>query len=158
MMDGKPDLRPCPFCGGYARLVRCYNGWVPEHPTYMVVCDKCTAQGLKTKEPEIAVKAWNRRVNPETSHRAPENRVLTLAELEAHYEGRIDAAPLWIEHEHNPKLSCWMVADMPAECFNTISVTQFLRVAKWSYGKRWRCWLRKPTAEEMANTPWEKEA
>lgn len=61
MMDGKPDLRPCPFCGSYARLVRCYNGWVPEHPTYMVVCDKCTAQGLKTKEPEIAVKAWNRR-------------------------------------------------------------------------------------------------
>lgn len=78
-MDGKPDLRPCPFCGGYARLVRCYNGWVPEHPTYMVVCDKCTAQGLKTKEPEIVVKAWNRRAEPETAHGAPENRALPFS-------------------------------------------------------------------------------
>nr|DAH69339.1 MAG TPA: restriction alleviation protein [Caudoviricetes sp.] len=75
MMDGKPDLRPCPFCGGYARLVRCYNGWVPEHPAYMVVCNKCTAQGLKTKEPEIVVKAWNRRAEPE-------NRVLLAAEAD----------------------------------------------------------------------------
>ena len=24
------------------------------------------------------------------------------------------------------------------------------------YGSLWRCWLRKPTPEEMANTPWEE--
>lgn len=24
-------------------------------------------------------------------------------------------------------------------------------------GETWRCWLRKPTAEEMANTPWEEK-
>ena len=24
------------------------------------------------------------------------------------------------------------------------------------YEKLWRCWLRKPTAEEMANMPWEE--
>ena len=26
------------------------------------------------------------------------------------------------------------------------------------YGSLWRCWLRKPTPEEMANTPWEEKA
>lgn len=146
-MENKTGLRPCPFCGGdeiYVFPVAASRGRA-------AMCQKCLAEGPYERAKEKAAEAWNRRAEPE-------NRVLTLAELEAHYEGRIDAAPLWIEHEHNPKLSCWMVADMPAECFNTISVTQFLRVAKWSYGKRWRCWLRKPTAEEMANTPWEKEA
>lgn len=26
------------------------------------------------------------------------------------------------------------------------------------YGSRWRCWLRKPTAEETKKTPWEEES
>ena len=25
-------------------------------------------------------------------------------------------------------------------------------------GETWRCWLRQPTPEEMANTPWEEKA
>lgn len=25
------------------------------------------------------------------------------------------------------------------------------------YGRLWRCWVRKPTPEEMANTPWEEK-
>lgn len=28
--------------------------------------------------------------------------------------------------------------------------------ADYTYGETWRCWLRKPTPEEMANTPWEE--
>ena len=28
--------------------------------------------------------------------------------------------------------------------------------ADYTYGETWRCWLRKPTVEEMANTPWEE--
>ena len=30
--------------------------------------------------------------------------------------------------------------------------------ADYTYGETWRCWLRKPTPEEMANTPWEEKA
>lgn len=149
-MESNPDLRPCPFCGGNAEL-KTYRDKL-RGDTFAAMCQKTDCPGRtyrKRATSKAAAEAWNRRAEPE-------NRVLTLAELEAHYEGRIDAAPLWLEHEHNQKLSCWMVADMPAECFNAISVTQFLRVAKWSYGKRWRCWLRKPTAEEMANATWEE--
>ena len=29
--------------------------------------------------------------------------------------------------------------------------------ADYTYGETWRCWLCKPTPEEMANTPWEDE-
>lgn len=28
--------------------------------------------------------------------------------------------------------------------------------ADYTYGETWRCWLRKPTPEEMTNTPWEE--
>lgn len=28
--------------------------------------------------------------------------------------------------------------------------------ADYTYGEMWRCWSRKPTPEEMANTPWEE--
>ena len=156
MMDGKPDLRPCPFCGGYARLVRCYNGWVTEHPTYMVVCDKCTAQGLKTKEPEIVVKAWNRRAEPETAHAAPENRVLTLDELEAYCKGGADAAPVWIEYKITKELSRWIYILEPEGVFGAQTIVSYKRNSNWRkrYGTFWRCWLRKPTAEEMAHSPW----
>lgn len=29
--------------------------------------------------------------------------------------------------------------------------------ADYTYGITWRCWLREPTPEEMANTPWEEK-
>lgn len=28
--------------------------------------------------------------------------------------------------------------------------------ADYTYGGTWRCWMREPTPEEMANTPWEE--
>lgn len=31
-------------------------------------------------------------------------------------------------------------------------------VPREGYGKTWRCWMRNPTAQEMAETPWEGEA
>ena len=30
-------------------------------------------------------------------------------------------------------------------------------MGKSMYGKRWRCWIRKPTQEEMAAAPWGEE-
>lgn len=29
--------------------------------------------------------------------------------------------------------------------------------ADYTYGETWRCWSRKPTPEEMVNTPWEEK-
>lgn len=38
---------------------------------------------------------------------------------------------------------------------NGISIAYPLLPDKAKYGKTWRCWERKPTPEEMADTPWE---
>ena len=158
-MENKTGLRPCPFCGGYARLVRCYNGWVTEHPTYMVVCDKCTAQGLKTKDPEIAVKAWNRRVEPETAHGAPENRVLTMEELcECVYAD--DWSFVWLEDKGilaTEQICAWrMTSKYFVFAYVGATEDEAKKELTEENGKEWRCWLRKPTAEEMANMPWEE--
>lgn len=52
------ELRPCPFCGGEAKLVRANNSW------HKVICCKCTgsAGSWRTVTRQEAIEAWNRRV------------------------------------------------------------------------------------------------
>lgn len=78
----------------------------------------------------------------------PENRVLTLEELKNH------AGFLWNENRYD---SC---EGEPAYAENDFlyvgngNVDLKLNISK-TYGRHWRCWLRKPTKEEMEGTPWE---
>lgn len=53
-MDNK--LKPCPFCGGEARLVG--------HYPYSVTCCKCRATTVICNTPDDAIDAWNNRVQP----------------------------------------------------------------------------------------------
>ena len=58
------DLKPCPFCGGLARISadpeakRDSQGrlWA-----FTAVCDRCCASSGLTFKPERAIEAWNRR-------------------------------------------------------------------------------------------------
>ncbi len=151
MMDGKPDLRLCPFCGN-------------REPRYMVLnvskikvmvgvkWQKCLTCGpgecgKDREEAEAkAAEAWNRRA-------APENRVLTLEEVKAHCEGGVEAAPLWVEFSRLPSASRWMAARVPDMVCGE-SIKKYSNAFK--YNVMFRCWIRKPTAEETANTPWEE--
>jgi hypothetical protein len=50
------ELKPCPFCGGEARLIG--------HSPYSITCCKCRATTVICDTPEKAINEWNRRVQP----------------------------------------------------------------------------------------------
>lgn len=99
------------------------------------------------------------RLQAVSSRRAEQkNRVLTLEELGAYCEGGADATPLWYD-ENERNVSRWMVIDLPELAFGSTATVKRLvnsQFFKETYGKEWRCWLRKPTNEEMEGTPWEE--
>ena len=147
MMDGKPDLRPCPFCGGHGvKVLELFPGGV-----CYALCDICKAATRCFDTPKNAAEAWNRRAELE-------NRVLTLEEAKTYCEGGADATPLWYEEKYH-NVNRWMIIDLPELAFGSTATVKRLvnsQFFKATYGEKWRCWLRKPTAEEMANATWEE--
>ena len=88
----------------------------------------------------------------------PKNRVLTMEELKAYCEGGADAAPLWYDSKDYSDVNRWMVIDLPKHAFGSAATVKRLVNSQFfepTYGEKWRCWLRKPTKEEMENHPWE---
>lgn len=152
MMDGKPDLRPCPFCGGNAEL-KTYRDKL-RGDTFAAMCQKTDCPGRtyrKRATLKAAIEAWNRRAEPE-------NRVLTLEEAKTYCEGGADATPLWYEEKYH-NVNRWMIIDLPELAFGSTATVKRLVNSQFfeeTYGEKWRCWLRKPTAEEMANATWEE--
>lgn len=94
------------------------------------------------------------RLQAVSSRRAePKNRVLTLEEVDAHCEGGADAAPLWVEFDGGT--NGWVLIAPVRETRKMDFVSKLLVTIGILYGKEWRCWLYKPTKEEMEGTPWE---
>nr|DAF01565.1 MAG TPA: hypothetical protein [Caudoviricetes sp.] len=87
------------------------------------------------------------------NHVEPKNRVLTLEEVEAHCEGGADATPLWVEFDGG--INRWVLIAPVRETCKMDFVSKYLAMMGILYEKEWRCWLRKPTKEEMEGTPWE---
>ncbi len=86
------------------------------------------------------------------------NRVLTMEELKAYCEGGADAAPLWYESKDYSDVNRWMVIDLPKHAFGSAATVNCFVNGHFfepTYGEEWRCWLRKPTKEEMEGKPWE---
>ena len=150
----------CPGCGTDMKLMHLLC-----NATFYYVCTKCGWGSPVGIDSESAFRMAMRRAEPK-------NRVLTLEEsrnaekdafgnvmrwLEIHdirkyaefnhleNENGIFAASLWFDEETGEAATLALFS-------SAISSTVFLRQKE--YGLCWRCWLRKPTKEEMEGTPW----
>lgn len=131
--EAMSETPKCPGCGSDMELVNLCNA------AFCYVC-KCGWDSPVGIDPESAFRMAMYRVEPK-------NRVLTLEELKNH------AGFLWNENRFESE-------GEPAYAENDFlyvgngNVDLKLNISK-IYGRRWRCWLRKPTETERWETPWE---
>ena len=64
------ELKPCPFCGGKAKLYATITRTYPNHCKHYCYCEKCYATGESFSDLENdgssvfkAIEAWNRRAD-----------------------------------------------------------------------------------------------
>ena len=136
----------CPYCGAGMELKYVCG-------EYFCLCAACEATSPMGTSKEAALSA--------ALHRAePENHPLTLEELKAHCAKGRDAEPLWVEYDTVRDMALWVLANAPCgmDEKDIPSLAYWLKDEELvsEYGKFWRCWLRKPTAEEMEREKWEK--
>lgn len=136
----KPAPR-CPYCGH--KMGRYYA-----YDDFFFRCPKCrVASPDRDTEAEAYEAAMQRWKEP--------NRVLTLDELREYCKQDAGAAPLWVEFSGIPSASRWMVACTPNETFCNDTIRNYCGCLFTVYKKAWRCWIRKPTREEMEAVTWE---
>lgn len=154
MTDHKP-LPRCPYCGGKMK-----KRVLSDYKTLCFwLCPKCSATSPSADTAEDAYAAAMQRWQEP-------NRVLTLDEvqclayveyarqhvLSVEYRAIIEQAenefrPCVVVHEDLSRIGILVLYDG----------ANMKLMGKSMYGKRWRCWLRKPTQEEMEGTPWEEK-
>ncbi len=83
------------------------------------------------------------------------NRVLSLEEL------AVSAGMLTFIEDNNgddePCVHARMVTYLEGKSHRIYFDGGRTWYADYAYGETWRCWSRKPTPEEMVNTPWEEK-
>lgn len=133
--EAMSETPKCPGCGADMELMHLLC-----NATFYYVCPKCGWGSPVGVDPESAFRMAMCRAEPK-------NRVLTLEELKV-YTGF-----LWNENRFESE-------GEPAYAENDFlyvgngNVDLKLNISK-IYGRRWRCWLRKPTETERWETPWE---
>lgn len=154
MNNEKKQAPRCPYCGAEMRnenSVGCID-----NPRYWY---RCTNKGCGSTSPDKST-WWNAYRAAMTRCETP-NRVLTWEEVCAACD-----VPEWVLlwREWNVKDAALYVEQIcPAYELNNEDVVFVSpgdetegRYNKAEYGKRLRCWIRKPTMNEMENTPWEE--
>lgn len=140
--EDKPNLPVlCPYCGH--RMVHQYV-----YGDHFFRCPKCRAvapdRDIEAEAYEAAMQRWQE-----------PNDYLVRAEVLDRCKQGAEARPLWVEFRRNDQRSRWMVVDTPPTVFGTDTVKDYFANMCEQYGILWRCWLRKPTQEEMEAVPWE---
>lgn len=151
------ELKSCPFCGQPPHMdkheIFCDCGAKIEFPLYQWGVSDKAREGFPTYEQakECAIEAWNSRAEPPT-------KPLTLAQFTEIYSTRenhvwpFDALPpqLFLESAIEKNDFCWISWGVA----RTIFEQGYRAYSVDSYGKKWRCWTRKPTDEERRAAAW----
>ena len=133
----------CPYCG--SEMDHWYSLAIGRQH---YVCPECYASSpAKGDELEAYTAAMQRWQEP--------NDYLVRAEVLDRCKQGAEARPLWVEFRRNDQRSRWMVVDTPPTVFGTDTVKNYFADMCEQYGILWRCWLRKPTQEEMGAVSWE---
>ena len=68
--DMEERMKPCPFCGGEAKLVKrkFKVGFYPSGGTYYIHCKKCLVTTQPRTSAESVIETWNRRTNDAEIH------------------------------------------------------------------------------------------
>lgn len=146
------DLRApcCPYCGGRMSIA---IKELKHLNVYWYECDNCMSSSpAANTEKGAYLRAMHRTETP--------NYVLTLAEAYAKgfcwtEERRINTIEVrrlalrdWDDLAGKPTKEIDLF-DFGEKCQNSYGADE--------YGKEFRCWLRDPTAVDLARTPWEDE-
>lgn len=142
-MNEKPK---CPGCGADMELMHLWC-----NSTFYYVCMKCGWDSPIGIDSESAFRMAMRRTEPK-------NRVLTLEEVKK-------SNAVWVEGKSGqltlPPIPVLVYGEATDDCnSNTPCIALVNANADMAdylvddYNHNWRCWLRKPTKEEMEETPW----
>ena len=168
----------CPYCGN-EMMFRYGHIMHPDEKTSITdghyVCDKCLARTpevsdmvetadikefrARTKIVEKALAAALHRAGEETEQG---NRVLTFDEV-ATYGCLPETVLLWVDDVPNGEIEQEIPIYFDGDMMKFLKLNRTLYNAQMQsylpndYGVHWRCWLRKPTAEELKRTPWRGE-
>lgn len=150
--EAMSETPKCPYCGDRMkiRVSLVTPDWKLLSAQYK--CMTCESTSPRIEFPGgTSNEKIIERLQAVSSRRAePKNHVLTLEELKNH------AGFLWNENRYDSFES----EGEPAYAENDFLYAgdgnvDLRRDISDTYGKNWRCWLRKPTPKEMEATPWE---
>ena len=138
----------CPYCGDRMAIhvlprtteQEFFSAW------YQCVTCESTPPRLEFSGDTSQAKIEERMRTVSLRRAEPKNHVLTLEELKNH------AGFLWNENRFDYEGEPAFVEEGFMYAGNG-NVDLKLNISK-IYGRRWRCWLRKPTEAERRETPW----
>lgn len=146
----------CPYCGHEMRN----EDWVNVSGKYLsyAVCSNnaCQSIGPTVTGYETMAEARAAALAAAQARYLPPNRPLTLDEVKEHCKGGPSATPLWVEFDEGLNRWVRIASEKPGCILDYVAV--FISIMSSLYGKEWRCWLRKPTQEEMDAAEWEEDA
>lgn len=148
------EKRPviCPYCGGEMRHKTVEFQHVLFH---FFKCEWGVCGGGTSPKRLTLEKAYK----AATARWQEPNRVLTLEEVIA--DANADSWKFeWVELKGEKDIihqTCPFIVNTERTIFASPGDKRVYRGDNSNYGVTWRCWLRKPTAVDLAGTPWEDE-